>query len=944
MSSKSGFETSLIQRIGSILLGGAALFYAVIILSVFLACNYLIEKNLEKQALQLIPVFDELSAPLFFSPSSKAPERIAGYSRQIPDVGMVRVYNGENLSVLAEYRKPEMNPRPPMDHRIIGSADTLQIVMNRIRNIAGISGDLQVYAPIQVKSLKDQDVMDFSTGELKETSTTIGYIEVVMDFSPSRQSIYPALLATLIALSFALFFGARIYVKKMHFALDPLLNLQEPLKQIAQGNFETEVGHAPVDKEIEIIRQALRTTIMALKQRENERNDALVSKLKADEANLAKSSFLANMSHEIRTPMNGMIGMLELLLDSGLTSLQREFAGTAQSSAEALLALVNDILDLSKIEAGMLNLEKIPFNLLQEVKAVINTQAIAAETKGLDLVVHYSPTLPHRMLGDPARIRQIIMNLVGNAIKFTEEGRVTLEVAALAEQGGHCSLQISVSDTGIGMDPGKLNNIFEKFTQADTSTTRTYGGTGLGLAICKQLVELMNGQIDVESQPGTGTKFWFKLDLPVAPETPAVPKTSILKGVRAVYADMHPINCCVVKSQLQQQGMLVDCVSSGSAALHLLQEAIVNGSPYKLVIMDSQMDDMDALGLCKTIKDGLAYSDTMLVMLTSLSRPSDAQRFADAGFAAFLNSPTPQHMLLEILTILCSAHTGGVKPPFLTAAALSASVSDHEESVPFADYRLLVAEDNLVNQRVAAHMLKRLGCKVDFAATGHAVVAMHAKEKYDLIFMDCQMPGLDGYDATAAIRLSEKQQAHVPIIALTAHAIQGEREKCLAAGMDDYMSKPVRMHMLREILEKWLHPHMMRKPGLPAAKQGAVPVDEMEAVRQFFGPSFAELALLFQADSAKRMAAMRAAAGDNRQIAQLAHILSGSCASMGATRLSNLCQQLEAEAKKGVNQMEIEVLLAEIASELQKVELTLQSMQLDSGMNKLKRRDEEAQA
>jgi two-component system, sensor histidine kinase and response regulator len=399
-----------------------------------------------------------------------------------------------------------------------------------------------------------------------------------------------------------------------------------------------------------------------------------------------------------------------------------------------------------------------------------------------------------------------------------------------------------------------------------------------------------------------------------------------------------------VKSQLQQQGMLVDCVSSGSEALHLLQEAFVKGKPYKLVIMDSQLDDMDALGLCKAIKGSLAYSDTMLVMLTSLSRPSDAQRFADAGFSAFLNSPTPQHMLLEILTILCSAPAGGIKPPFLTAAALSASVSDHEENVPFADYRLLVAEDNLVNQRVAAHMLKRLGCKVDFAATGHGAVALHAKEKYDLIFMDCQMPGLDGYDATAAIRLAEKQQAQVPIIALTAHAIQGEREKCLAAGMDDYMSKPIRMQMLREILEKWLNPRMMCQPGLTAEKQGAVPVDDLEAVRQFFGSSFAELALLFRTDSAKRIAAMRAAIGDNQKLAQIAHILSGSCASIGATTLSKLCQTLEVQAKKESSQMEIEVLLAEIASEFQKVELALQAMLLDSGMSKLKRRDEEAQA
>jgi signal transduction histidine kinase/CheY-like chemotaxis protein/HPt (histidine-containing phosphotransfer) domain-containing protein len=942
MSTKA--EASLIQRIGSLLLGGAVLFYAVFILSIFLACNYLIEKNLEKQARQLIPVFDDLSAPLFFSPSSAAPERIAAYSQQIPDVGMVRIYNREQLRLLAQYSKPELGALPLLKRAPQDSPDTLQNFIRRLGNIVGMSSGLQIYAPIQVKSLQNRDVMDFDAEELKETSTTVGYIEIVMDFSPSRQGIYPVLLAALLALSCALFFCARMYVKKMRAAMDPLLNLQEPLKQIAQGNFDVQVGDVPVEKEIEIIRQALRATIKALKQREGERNDALVSKLKADEANLAKSTFLANMSHEIRTPMNGMIGMLDLLLESGLTSLQREFASTAQSSAEALLALVNDILDLSKIEAGKLGLERIPFNLLQEIKTVTNTQAIAAETKGLDLIVHYSPTLPHRMLGDPGRIRQILMNLIGNAIKFTEDGCVILEVAALAEQGGHCSVQISVSDTGIGLAREHLNDIFEKFTQADTSTTRTYGGTGLGLAICKQLVELMNGEIGADSTPGAGTKFWFRIDLPIAPETPSVPETGILVGVRALYADTRPINCRVVRSQLTQQGMQIDCVQSGAAALKALREANTQGQPYKLLIMDRQLEDTDALALSKAVKGDPATSGAMLVMLNSLSRPSDAQRFADAGFAAFLSSPMPQHMLLEILTILCSTSASRIKPPFLTAAALSAGISERETSAPFANYRVLVADDNLVNQRVAAHMLQRLGCEVDFAATGHAAVNMQAENDYDIIFMDCQMPGLDGYDATAKIRLWEAQGKHVPIIALTAHALQGEKEKCLAAGMDAYLAKPVRMHMLREILGRSLHPCKPPQSAAPGIEKDLGRTEDMRAVQQFFGPAFTELAQLFRTDWTKRIAAMQDLGGNTDQVVQIAHVLSGSCASIGAKTLSSLCQVLERDAKKGMSEKEVAMRIAAIHAEYEKVDWTLQSMLLGSGINKLKRRDEQTDA
>ncbi|MGV3743143.1 MAG: response regulator, partial [Burkholderiaceae bacterium] len=431
---------------------------------------------------------------------------------------------------------------------------------------------------------------------------------------------------------------------------------------------------------------------------------------------------------------------------------------------------------------------------------------------------------------------------------------------------------------------------------------------------------------------------------------PAVPDTRILNGVRALYVDTHPGNRRVVQSQLQQQGMQIDCEDSGLSVLHAVRQARMQGKAYKLLIMGSQLGDMQALELSKVVKTDHLCAETMLVMLSSSSRPSDAQRFADAGFSAFLGSPAPQHMLLEILTILCNTAGNNIKPPFLTAAALGGGAAEHDDDAPFADFRLLVADDNLVNQRVAAHMLRRLGCKVDFAASGHAVIAMHAEKNYDLIFMDCQMPGLDGYDATAKIRLSESPEQHVPIIALTAHAIQGEREKCLAAGMDDYMSKPIRMHTLREMAGKWLRagrsPEAIQPPAGQRDEQIGSPSEDLESVRQFFGPSFGELAQLFMSDSSKRLAALHAASDNPQELAGIAHILSGSCASIGAKTLANLCHTLENDAKAGASRHEIDRRLGEIVSEYRKTEFSLQAMLLDSGMSRLEqassRLDEQA--
>ena len=904
MSSRVSKSPSLIKRVRSMMFGAVAVLYLVTLFSTFLGGNYLISNNLEKQAKQLLPVFDDMSAPLFFSPASNAMERIAEQARPIPEIGVVRIYDKKTLHVLAEYRKPGAPDIPPLEARTLSLSEATRTVTSRVETIAGIARYMQVFAPVRIKSAHGRDLLDFSDAVVPEKSETIGYVEIGMDFEPSRSGLYPGLLATAAILSIALLLGLEFYLYKMRKALKPLLSLEEPLQRIAEGDFDATVGEEKADREIELIRQALRAAIHALKERELERNEAVRAKILADEANAAKGLFLANMSHEIRTPMNGVIGMLGLLLDTKLSASQREFASVAQTSAESLLELINDILDFSKIEAGKLDLENIPFDLLREMEAVCNAQALAAEKKGLDLIVHYPPSFPHAMTGDPARIRQILTNLISNAIKFTAKGHVLVEVEVDEVTDGRCRLCVSVADTGIGLATDKIGEIFNKFTQADTSTTRQYGGTGLGLTICKLLVEMMGGQIGVTSELGRGSTFWFTLELALAQQgaVDAV-KLDMLQDVRVLVVDDEQTNRRVLQEQLTQLGMRVDGFGSAIEVLGALQQANAQGDPYRIAILDHQMPDVDGEVLGSAIKSDPAYKDMHLILFSSLSRAGDAHRVEQAGFSAFFSKPVPQHILIEALKALCDRDAD--EPlPFLTAVALSPSrVEQGSLALPFGGYSALVADDNLVNQQVARRTLESFGFQVDVANNGDVAVAMCRNRRYDLILMDCQMPVLDGYEATVRIRAEEDGGRRVPVIALTANAMQGEREKCLAAGMDDFLSKPIRPLTLHETLRRWLRDRDADGGVASDATAGDTQdQDEMAAIQAIFGDSFGELVTLFMHDSPKRIEGLRQAMYEKNQIliGKLAHVMAGSCASIGATALSSLCQDLEMQNKQGV--------------------------------------------